>query len=121
MPHVFGSAAGSATSTSTEPLRIIPALADFYRRYPDIQLDLGVSDRPVDLIGENVDCVLRGGELLEQSLVARRVANVRLVAVASPAINRNSVLFPAPFDPIRHTMLPAAISRSTSHNTCTSP
>ncbi len=64
---------------------IIPALADFYRRFPDIQLDLGVSDRSVDLLADNVDCVLRGGELLDQSLVARRVANVSLITVASPA------------------------------------
>jgi LysR family transcriptional regulator for bpeEF and oprC len=47
-----------------------------------------VSDRPVDLISDNVDCVIRGGELLEQSLVARRIANVRLVTVASPAYIR---------------------------------
>ena len=64
---------------------IIPALAGFYSRYPDIQLDLGVTDRSVDLLADNVDCVIRGGELLDQSLVARRVANVLLVAVASPA------------------------------------
>lgn len=64
---------------------IIPALADFYRRFPDIQLDLGVTDRSVDLIADNVDCVIRGGELLDQSLVARRVANVPLITVASPA------------------------------------
>lgn len=64
---------------------IIPALADFFRRFPDIQLDLGVSDRSVDLLADNVDCVLRGGELLDQSLVARRVANMPLIAVASPA------------------------------------
>jgi DNA-binding transcriptional LysR family regulator len=64
---------------------IIPALPDFYRRYPDIQLDLGVGDRPVDLISDNVDCVIRGGELTEQSLVARRIANMPLVAVATPA------------------------------------
>ena len=63
---------------------LIPALADFHRRYPDIQLDLGVSDRAVDLIADNVDCVIRGGELLDQSLVARRIANVRLIAVAAP-------------------------------------
>ncbi len=67
---------------------IIPALADFYRRYPDIQLDLGVTDRSVDLLADNVDCVIRGGELLDQSLVARRVANVRLIAVAAPAYIR---------------------------------
>jgi LysR family transcriptional regulator, regulator for bpeEF and oprC len=70
--------------TSVARLIVIPALADFYRRFPDIQLDLGVSDRPVDLISDNVDCVLRGGELLEQSLVARRVGNMGLVTVASP-------------------------------------
>lgn len=67
---------------------IIPALTDFYRRFPDIQLDLGVTDRSVDLLADNVDCVIRGGELLDQSLVARRVANVPLMAVASPAYIR---------------------------------
>jgi LysR family transcriptional regulator for bpeEF and oprC len=63
---------------------VIPALPGFYQRYPDIQLDLGVSDRPVDLISDNVDCVIRGGELTEQSLVARRIANISLITVASP-------------------------------------
>ena len=64
---------------------IIPALPDFYARYPDIQLDLGVSDRPVDIIAENVDCVVRGGELIDQSLVARRIGEFYLVSCASPA------------------------------------
>ncbi|MBV8617248.1 MAG: LysR family transcriptional regulator, partial [Curvibacter sp.] len=54
---------------------MIPRLSDFYARYPDIQLDLGVSDRIVDLISDNVDCVIRGGNLIEQSLVARRIGN----------------------------------------------
>ncbi len=66
-------------------LVIIPALMDFHVRYPDIQIDLGVSDRPVDIIEENVDCVLRAGELTEQSLVARRIAQIHFVACASPA------------------------------------
>jgi LysR family transcriptional regulator for bpeEF and oprC len=66
-------------------LIVIPALPGFYARYPDIQLDLGVGDRPVDLIGDNVDCVIRAGDLVEQSLVARRIANLALVTVASPA------------------------------------
>ena len=65
-------------------LLIIPALSGFFQRYPDIQLDLGVSDRPVDLIGDNVDCVIRGGELTDQSLVARRIGNLPLITVASP-------------------------------------
>lgn len=74
--------------TSVARLIVIPALPEFYRRYPDIQVDLGVTDRPVDLISDNVDCVIRGGELVEQSLVARRVGNMRLVTVAAPSYLR---------------------------------
>lgn len=70
--------------TSVAQLLIIPNLADFHARYPDIQLDLGVSDRIVDLIGDNVDCVIRGGELSDQSLVARRVGNLEFITVATP-------------------------------------
>jgi LysR family transcriptional regulator, regulator for bpeEF and oprC len=62
---------------------LVPRLPSFHARYPDIQLDLGVSDRTVDLIEENVDCVLRGGTLLDESLVARRVATAEFVTVAS--------------------------------------
>ena len=63
---------------------IIPALPDFHARYPDIQLELGVSDRPVDIITENVDCVIRGGEITDQSLVARRIGEFYLMTCASP-------------------------------------
>lgn len=71
--------------TSVARLIILPALQGFLDRYPDIQVDLGVSDRPVDLISDNVDCVIRGGELTDQSLVARRIGNLAWVTVASPA------------------------------------
>lgn len=64
---------------------LVPALPDFYARYPDIQIDLGVSDRIVDIIDENVDCVVRGGELLDQSLMARRVADLPLGVFAAPS------------------------------------
>jgi len=70
--------------TSVAQLLIIPHLAEFHARYPDIQVDLGVSDRMVDLIGDNVDCVIRGGELTDQSLVARRIGNLEFITVASP-------------------------------------
>lgn len=66
-------------------LIIIPALPDFHARYPEIQIDLGVTDRPVDLIGENVDCVVRGGELKDQSLIARRIGEMRFITCAAPS------------------------------------
>ena len=65
-------------------LVVVPALPAFYALYPDIELDLGASDRKVDVIGENVDCVVRGGELTDNSLMARKVANLRLGVYAAP-------------------------------------
>ncbi|HEY4541190.1 MAG TPA: LysR family transcriptional regulator [Noviherbaspirillum sp.] len=64
---------------------IMPALPDFLRRYPDIHLELGCSDRPADLIEEGIDCVLRGGDLPDSSLIARRVASVHFVTCAAPS------------------------------------
>ncbi|WP_338801670.1 LysR substrate-binding domain-containing protein [Pseudomonas sp. RSB 5.4] len=66
-------------------LILVPALPEFHARYPDIQIDMGVSDRIVDIIDENVDCVVRGGELLDQSLMARRVADLQLGVFAAPS------------------------------------
>jgi len=66
-------------------LILVPALPAFHARYPDIQFDMGVSDRMVDLIGENVDCVVRGGELADQSLMARRVGDLQLGVYAAPS------------------------------------
>jgi LysR family transcriptional regulator for bpeEF and oprC len=63
---------------------IIPALPEFRSRYPDIELLLGVNDRPVDLIGEGVDCVIRGGALSDSSLIARRLCSLDSVTCATP-------------------------------------
>ena len=65
-------------------LLVIPSLCEFHTRYPDIDLQLGLSDRPVDLLQEGVDCVIRVGALQDSSLVARRVGLFECVTVASP-------------------------------------
>ena len=72
-------------SASLANLVIIPALPLFHQRYPEIQLDLGLGDRPVDLLAENVDCVVRGGTITDQSLIARRIGEIHLIACASPS------------------------------------
>lgn len=64
---------------------LMPALPDFHACYPDLQIDMGVSDRTIDLIGENVDCVVRGGVLTDQSLRARHVGDLQLGLYAAPA------------------------------------
>jgi DNA-binding transcriptional LysR family regulator len=51
---------------------------------------MGVSDRIVDIIGESVDCVVRGGELTDQSLVARRVGDLQFRVCAAPSYLEHS-------------------------------
>lgn len=64
---------------------LMPALPAFHARYPELQIDMGVSDRTIDLIGESVDCVIRGGDLADQSLRARHVGDLQLGLYAAPA------------------------------------
>lgn len=63
---------------------IIPNLCDFHERFPLIRLDIGVGDRLVDYIAENVDCALRVGTLRDQSLIARKVSELDFITCASP-------------------------------------
>jgi LysR family transcriptional regulator for bpeEF and oprC len=64
---------------------LLPALPEFTRRYPAIDLDIRLNDRIVDLVAERVDVALRMGGLQQSGLVARRVAQVNIVTCASPA------------------------------------
>lgn len=64
---------------------IIPALPDFFQRYPEISLELGCSDRPVELLEEGVDCAIRGGrQLADSRLIARSVGAMQYATCASP-------------------------------------
>lgn len=71
---------------------LMPALPAFHARYPEIQLHMGVSDRNVDVIGDNVDCVVRGGELTDLSLTARRVGELALGVYAAPGYLKHAGL-----------------------------
>lgn len=66
-------------------LILIPKLCEFRQRYPDIELVIGMGDRPVDLVQEAVDCVIRGGELIDSTLVARRIGSINFVTCGAPA------------------------------------
>lgn len=63
---------------------VIPALPGFLDRYPDLRVELGVSDRDADVVGDNVDCVIRGGPMRGSSLVSRRVGRASWVTCATP-------------------------------------
>lgn len=67
---------------------IVPALGDFLKRYPEIDLEVGCTDRQVDLLQEGIDCVIRAGALVDESLVARRLGSFRMLTCATPAYLR---------------------------------
>src|SRR5271156_2946266 len=64
-------------------LVIVPALPTFFMRYPDIDLQLGCSERRADLIEEGIDCAVWSGELADSSLIARRVGQLYFGTCAS--------------------------------------
>ena len=67
---------------------IIPQLPAFLGRHPEVRLELGMGLRPVELLEEGVDCVVRLGEQADSSLVGRRVGTMTSVCCASPAYLR---------------------------------
>jgi DNA-binding transcriptional LysR family regulator len=64
---------------------LAPALAEFARDHPRVELDISLEDRAVDLAAGGFDLAVRIGALKDSALVARRIAPVRKVPVASPA------------------------------------
>lgn len=72
-------------SSSIAQQIIVPALGGFFARYPDIQLDVGTSDRAADMVADNVDCVIRAGVIGDLSLIARRIAEMHMLTCAAPA------------------------------------
>ncbi len=65
-------------------LKLLPLVKPFLARYPDIELDLQISDRKIDLVEEGVDVAIRVGELRDSTLKARRLGTARRICVASP-------------------------------------
>jgi DNA-binding transcriptional LysR family regulator len=64
---------------------LAPLLGELAERHPQLEVDLSLSDRTVDLIAERFDAAVRIGSLGDSSLVARRIAPIHAVLVASPA------------------------------------
>jgi len=63
---------------------LVPVLPDFLTRYPQITFDFLVTNRIVDILGENVDISLRMGALDDSALVARKIVDLRRIVCASP-------------------------------------
>ena len=65
--------------------RVLPLLPAFHARYPDVQIDVHISNRNIDFAEEGYDLAVRAGYPADSSLIARKLEDARLVVVASPA------------------------------------
>jgi DNA-binding transcriptional LysR family regulator len=65
--------------------QLVPALPEFLARYPEIEVDLTITDRVVDLVEEGADVGLRTGHLADSSLVSRKICDLERVICAAPA------------------------------------
>ncbi|MFM0734665.1 LysR family transcriptional regulator [Paraburkholderia sediminicola] len=82
-----------------------PLVANFLREHGDVRFDMELSDRTVDVVGEGFDMAIRIGTLPDSSLIAQKLADVRMVACCSPGYvrRRGAPLHPA--DLVRHSCL----------------
>ena len=64
---------------------VVPALGEFYRDYPDIQVELGSGNQISDLVAEGIDCAIRVGQVSEQMIVARQIGSFHFMTCASPS------------------------------------
>jgi DNA-binding transcriptional LysR family regulator len=86
----LGSARASGHLKVTGPagfgrIHVAPLLHEFLMAHPDVTAELDLSDRTVDLVNEGIDCAVRLGGLVDSSLVAVRLGEMRRVVVGSPA------------------------------------
>jgi DNA-binding transcriptional LysR family regulator len=82
--------------------QLTPALLDFASAYPEVSLDVSSTDRMINLVEEGFDVAVRIGHLSDSSLIARKLAPVRLVTCASPDYLQAAGAPATPQDLARH-------------------
>ncbi|MDT3735740.1 MAG: LysR family transcriptional regulator [Denitratisoma sp.] len=94
-----------AASVAFGTLHVAPALADFLGRYPELDIDMTITDRAIDMAEEGCDVVVRVARDLPPNLVARRLAPVRRKLCATPAYFGKHGVPRIPQDLARHNCL----------------
>ena len=81
---------------------IMPQLSAFARTYPEVEVQLELTDRPVNLVEQGYDAAIRFGELPDARLSARKLADHRRLLCAAPSYLRRHGIPAAPRDLQRH-------------------
>ena len=85
--------------------QLVPALPRFLERYPDIELDITVTDRLVDLVEEGADVAIRTGALRDSTLVAKKICDMHRTICASPAYLKTHGTPKTPRDLLKHNCI----------------
>lgn len=101
-----------ACPTSLGRTQILPRIKPLLERYPEMQIDLQISDRYIDLIEEGVDLALRIGPLADSALRAIRIGTSIRVLVASPSYLERHPAPRAPADLVNHNCIVYSLSQS---------
>ncbi len=73
-----------AAPLSFATMHLMPLFNQFLAQNPQIQMELDLNDREIDVIAEGFDLAIRIGELSDSTLIAKSLTRIRLIAVASP-------------------------------------
>ena len=90
---------------------IMPLIAEFMRLYPNIQLELELTERVVDLVEENIDIAIRSGRLPDSTMIAKHLANNDFLLCASPEYLASHNKIVQPEDLINHQCIRYSYSR----------
>jgi DNA-binding transcriptional LysR family regulator len=89
---------------------VLPALPALAAAHPDLQVDVDLDNRPVDLVAEGYDIGIRGGVIEDSSLIARRVCSLPLALLASPSYLRRAGVPASPDELANHRCAAARLS-----------
>ena len=93
------------TSIGLGQMYVGPLTLKFQKAHPDVEIDLSLVDRFVDVVEEGIDVAIRIGRLNDSNLVARRLGKTRRVAVATPAYLKKYGTPKTPEDLVRHSCI----------------
>ncbi|HEX3367544.1 LysR family transcriptional regulator [Phenylobacterium sp.] len=91
-----------STSVCFGRIYVIPKLSGFLAEHPDLELELVLDDRQVDLVNEGIDVAMRMGPMPDSNMTARRIAQGRRVVVATPAYLQRHGVPTSPSELSRH-------------------
>jgi DNA-binding transcriptional LysR family regulator len=86
-------------------LHVMPVLPEFLARYPEVTVDLAMSNRVIDVVEQNIDVDIRIGKLVDSSLVARKLAASERIVCAAPGYVESRPAIHSPADLAAHNCL----------------